>query len=405
MKKVFLSHSSNDKTLVRQIRKALLPFNQYLWIDELEILPGDSLIGKLTEGITESDCVLVFISKNSINSKWVKEEVQSFISREIRENEIRIVPILIDSTSAPPFLSHRLQVRFNTNDYAKGVADILKGIFRCKSIFTVHPVYDKPFQLVPFVDEIENFKKDGLDGNLFIIYDIYDFNLIVNDSLIQDRQDRYQESDRLRIALHRCFDFLSAITPQLVRTVLTYFQYDVGAAPATEKTIQLIWRLVTLTLFNCMIGKFDEGKIQLIKSLNYVKVYNEITRLETIRTKYIPSNCHVGIQTLAWLEYLDQHWDNTYDIGFEGAKTSDGVNIMDAGHVRIPKYYVREDSLTIFRDTSPDQEFLPAIWVWYILPYIVANAILQQSFSGHELYEIIPRIGLRISDYYRFGIE
>jgi len=130
MKKVFLSHSSLDKPLVKQIRKALLPFNNYLWIDELEILPGDSLIGKLSDGISESERVLVFISENSINSKWVKEEIFSFIQREMSEDEPRIIPILIDSIQAPPFLNHKFQVRFNTKYFAKGIAEILKGIFR-----------------------------------------------------------------------------------------------------------------------------------------------------------------------------------------------------------------------------------------------------------------------------------
>jgi len=402
MKKVFLSHSSLDKPLVKQIRKALLPFNNYLWIDELEILPGDSLIGKLSDGISESERVLVFISENSINSKWVKEEIFSFIQREMSEDEPRIIPILIDSIQAPPFLNHKFQVRFNTKYFAKGIAEILKGIFRKHSVFIVSPNIEKPVELNSFVDEIEEFKDNGREGNIILVYNYYDFVSNVINSL---KLDNYRKSDRLKIALPKSIDFISSITPELIKTVLNYFKNDACAAPTAEETVKLVWRFTSLVLFNYMFGKVDESRLIEPNLMIYKNGYNEVSRLESIKSKYIPDNYNLGILVLAWLEYLNISMDSTFDIGFRGTINKEGIQIADAVHVRIPKGYVREDSLTIFRDTAPDSEFLPIVWVRYILPYIVSDAISHCSFSGYKPSEVIQKIGLKKSDYSYFGIE
>jgi DNA-binding LacI/PurR family transcriptional regulator len=57
---VFLCHSSHDKESVREIGKRLENLGIDAWIDEKEILPGESLIGKIQEGLVESRFVLAF---------------------------------------------------------------------------------------------------------------------------------------------------------------------------------------------------------------------------------------------------------------------------------------------------------------------------------------------------------
>jgi len=402
MKKVFLSHSSHDKPLVRQIRKALLPFNNFLWIDELEILPGDSLIGKLSNAMSKSEKALVFISKNSVKSKWVKEELYSFIQREKSGKEPRIIPILIDSATVPPFLDHKYYIRFNTKYFANGIAEILKGIFRKHSVFVVTPNIDKPYELISFVDEIEKFKDNGQEGNCILVFDYYDFVSNVISSL---KIDKNGESNRLRIALPYSVEYISSITPKIIKTVLEYFKNDCCASPAAEETIQMVWRFISLVFFNYMFEKVDETKLSEQNLRIYKNGFNEVSRLESIKSNCLQDNYNLGILSLASLEYHNMHMNSTYDIGFRGTITKEGIQIADAGHVRIPKEYIREDSLTVCRDTSPDSEFLPTIWVRYILPYIVSDAIIHRSFSGHKPSDVIQKIGLKKDDFIYFGIE
>lgn len=401
MPKVFLSHSSIDKPFVRRVKRALYPFGPAAWLDESEILPGDPLWRTILKGIKESDRALVFVTEDSQKSDWVQKEVKQFIAREKSDKQTRIIPVLL-TPNPPDFLTDRLHVNFHNRPFASGIKELLKGIFRRQSVLVVSPVPDRPFSLTSFIDEIEQFKKEGLDGDILIVYDLYEFIETTIYSLVPDR---YQESDRLRIALPKCVDLLSALTPQLVRTVLSYYRNDAGAAPVTEKTIQLVWRFVSLSLLNYMDGKADHTILDLLKSFSVKKGIEEVERVRSIKSKYVPQNIGVGVLTWAWLEYLNLHWDETYDIGFAGITTKEGVRIIDAGHVRIPKGHVRADSLTVFRDTPPDAEFFPVAWVRYILPYIVADAVLHYGFAGVDVSEVVPRIGLKKSDYYRFGIE
>ena len=111
------------------------------------------------------------------------------------------------------------------------------------------------------------------------------------------------------------------------------------------------------------------------------------------------------LDKVLWLEYLNSSWEDTYDIGFRGSKTSDGIQIFDATHVRIRICDIREDSLTIFRDTTPDQEFMIYVWVNNILPYIVLDSIIQSSFADLDLFYSIQKIGLQKKDFNYFGIE
>lgn len=72
MGSIFLSHNSADKPFVRKLAADLRRNGFYAWVDEAEIKLGDSLIEKIEEGIETTDFLGVVLSRNSINSEWVK---------------------------------------------------------------------------------------------------------------------------------------------------------------------------------------------------------------------------------------------------------------------------------------------------------------------------------------------
>lgn len=51
---VFLSHSSKDKQVVRELAERLKADGVRVWFDEWEILPGDSIFAKIEEGLENS---------------------------------------------------------------------------------------------------------------------------------------------------------------------------------------------------------------------------------------------------------------------------------------------------------------------------------------------------------------
>ena len=114
MKKVFLSHSSKDKPRVREIAYFLKENGIYVWIDEAEIKIGDSLIKKITDGISEADYLFAFLSNNSINSAWVQEELEIAMNLEIEKKKVVVVPILLEDCDIPSFLKKKVYADMRT---------------------------------------------------------------------------------------------------------------------------------------------------------------------------------------------------------------------------------------------------------------------------------------------------
>jgi len=105
--RAFISYSSADKDrFVTNFASRLRSDGIDAWYDKWEILPGDSLVDKIfNEGIDQSDIVIIVISENSVNSHWVKEELNSAVIKKI-EGKCRIIPILIDDCLIPVCLKN-----------------------------------------------------------------------------------------------------------------------------------------------------------------------------------------------------------------------------------------------------------------------------------------------------------
>ena len=109
MNSMFISHSWKDKPLARRIGNALSAAGVRVWIDEASIKIGDSLIGKIREGIDETDFLVALISKNSIDSEWVTKELDIAMNQEIKGKSVKVLPVLLDDSPLP--------IRFTLDDY------------------------------------------------------------------------------------------------------------------------------------------------------------------------------------------------------------------------------------------------------------------------------------------------
>lgn len=400
--RVFLTHSSVDKAAVREIRRDLTPFSLDLWLDEIEILPGDSLFGKIGEAIEAADCVLAFLSSRSVKSKWVKRELNAFLANEAEEDEsIVVIPILLKRVSPPAFLTDRLQVRVTGSSRAKVMQQILKGIFRIQSVILVGPNDKRVFELRDITEEIMAYHSAALEGKLLVAYDYHLLTSILTSGLTSDPDTHFDQ--RLRLAWPRCMDVLTAITPRLIATIAAYSVNDVAWPFYVDQFLKLVWRLVILTILSHR-QNHSTGEAEAEFPDTFQEIRQELAQLN-MQNQNLVENAHFGPLHAYWLCHLNLKRSDCYDIGFRGALNEKGVQIFDANHVPIPRDVVREDSLTVFRGTPPDTEFFSFTWLKYILPYIVADKVLEIGFGAVDLFEAIPRIGLRKDDYNYFGLE
>lgn len=109
---IFLSHSHADKEFVRKLASDLKAAGARVWIDEAELKIGDSLIGKIREGIDSMDYLAVVLSPNSVNSSWVQKEVDIAMNQEIRGRTVKVVPLMYKTCELPWFLDGKFYADF-----------------------------------------------------------------------------------------------------------------------------------------------------------------------------------------------------------------------------------------------------------------------------------------------------
>lgn len=114
MTKVFLSHSSVDKKLVRQFATKLRADGLTVWMDESDLHAGMTLADHIGQGLTTADHIVVFASKAAGASFWVKKELQIAVQREIEERRDLIIVVKLDDVELPPFLAMKLYIGMGT---------------------------------------------------------------------------------------------------------------------------------------------------------------------------------------------------------------------------------------------------------------------------------------------------
>ncbi len=124
---VFLSHSHDDKEFVRRLAQDLENAGVKTWVDEAEILVGESLIKKISLAISEVDFVAAVLSTSSVKSSWVQTELELAITDEINNKQVRVLPLLLEKCELPDYLKNKLYLDF-VDDYDNQVDTLVDHI-------------------------------------------------------------------------------------------------------------------------------------------------------------------------------------------------------------------------------------------------------------------------------------
>lgn len=105
--KFFISYSHEDMKTVKQFALQLSLRGFDLWMDEKNIAFGENYTTAILNGIHESDVYLVFLSENSIKSRWVNAEIDFALREKIERKKLVIVPVRLDDSEVPVALLTR----------------------------------------------------------------------------------------------------------------------------------------------------------------------------------------------------------------------------------------------------------------------------------------------------------
>jgi hypothetical protein len=92
----FISHSSKDKEFADHLLAGLQNKGVDCFYAPHHLKIGDRFRPRIDEAIWRKDKLLLILSEHSIQSDWVREEVESCQERERRENRDILFPIRLD---------------------------------------------------------------------------------------------------------------------------------------------------------------------------------------------------------------------------------------------------------------------------------------------------------------------
>ena len=121
MATVFISHSSKDDGFANDLSQDLRLIGYTPWIDQMDVLPGESIISSIEKGLSKANVVLVVLSEQSMSSGWVETEWKEKFWETITSQKIRVIPVLKERVTLPLFLRTLRYADF-TASYAVGFA-------------------------------------------------------------------------------------------------------------------------------------------------------------------------------------------------------------------------------------------------------------------------------------------
>lgn len=108
---IFLSYSQLDASLITPIAEALAKVfgQEKVFFDKWSIQPGDSIIGKMNQGLASCKFFFYFVSKNSLKSKMAALEWQNALIKSVRK-DVQFIPVKIDDCLIPDVLIQKLYI-------------------------------------------------------------------------------------------------------------------------------------------------------------------------------------------------------------------------------------------------------------------------------------------------------
>lgn len=127
MANVFISHRGSDSKQAEQIADEIKNAGHNVWFDSWEINLGDSIIGKMSEGLSTCTYLILCYSKVGIDCPWMSREWMSVLARQLNGINIKIIPVVL-SGGIPPTILQDLKYADLTKSWKNGISQILKAL-------------------------------------------------------------------------------------------------------------------------------------------------------------------------------------------------------------------------------------------------------------------------------------
>lgn len=127
---VFISYNRSDSAVATKLALDLQQSPDVsVLIDHWEMSAGDSLLDKIETSISASSFLIVLLSSHSVESKWVRTELQYAYYKEQQSNRKFILPVVLDDCDLPIHVAGRIYIDLKKHDaYDRGLQHLLNAI-------------------------------------------------------------------------------------------------------------------------------------------------------------------------------------------------------------------------------------------------------------------------------------
>jgi hypothetical protein len=394
--KVFVSHSSADKSGAWPIVQALLGYGAAPWVDALEMRPGDDFSRRISTAIEGSAYVLALISPNSIKSKWVEQEVRQAMSSESQDGRVRVIPCALGNVRMPAYLRDRLYCDFS-GDLMRGLTEVLRGIYRDRHVIEIRLDAQKPLRLD------ESFVRDELARIFGLTDGVQRFFFVLNcTDLLAELKAAWEvmpRGDPLTVfsdsnspaSLPIVIPNLSCILSKVADITTQIFR---RSADLPDVLLAVLQRAVTLTLYTFWTRVLEVTEPKALASLASVRGHAVLDGLAEINTNTDEGRWPVRSPEAHVFKCAV---DNLLELEFQGK-----AGIFDT-RTNVPRVAIAADTPLGFHPLAPDTEIDDFNWLRFFVPAIAMRQVIVSSFSGQYLGRYLERVGMRKGDYSHFG--
>ncbi len=221
--KVFLSHSKADKKFIQSLHLDLQKCQVSPWLDEIDIRHGKPWLDAIFEsGIPTCDCILFYLTEESIKSPMVKKEIDASIIQTLKDNKISLLPYVSDNSVRDQLRSdlQALQIPvWNKDNYHELLPSVVAEIWHSYLERTVESATDgEKRRRLELKLELERIKKN--DGEIFSSSEVKDFSYIKEQLdydesaafvMVDEENTKENKAIRIKVNLLSLVPFISDI--------------------------------------------------------------------------------------------------------------------------------------------------------------------------------------------------
>ena len=127
MANLFISHRGADTDAAERLAIELRTKGHQVWLDRWEIQIGDSIVGKINQGLTGATYLVLCYSDQGVSAPWMGREWMSALARQLNSRGIKLLPVRLTGGD-PPAILEDIRYADLVADWDAGVAELLAAI-------------------------------------------------------------------------------------------------------------------------------------------------------------------------------------------------------------------------------------------------------------------------------------